>query len=215
MRIKPLHLKKRIVTGKHFSKPAAIIAVVLVVLAMLRILFHYSENGFFEFLLFDLALRLFILFFAVVWLVLRAIQRKPLLTIATELVVILAGFCLIYFILSPQNLDEADWHINYTRRQKIVALAKAGKLINDGQSILYTIPDSLHLSPFFKNQQVAMSQKENTAVTITFYTDRGLLDHYSAFIYTNNPEDITFFDDKVKNGGNNYKLAPNWYQISK
>lgn len=211
--INPLRLKKKIVTGKYFPTPAAIIAEVLLFFAVLRIFFHYSEYDFFELFLLDVSLRLLILLFAVVWVVVRIVKRKPLYTITIELVITLAGFCLIYLVLSPKKLDEADWKINFTRRQKIVAVAKAGKLKQVEQSGWYNIPDSLHLFPFIKEQQVVMSQKENSAVTITFYTERGLLDHYSAFIYTDYPEDVTFYDDKTKNDGISIKLAPNWYQI--
>ena len=51
-------------------------------------------------------------------------------------------------------------------------------------------------------------------ITITFYVDRGLLDHYSAIIFTNDSTDIKEFDRNVENGGNDFKIEPNWYMIN-
>jgi hypothetical protein len=93
-----------------------------------------------------------------------------------------------------------------------VALAKANNLKNVKGDI-YSIPDSLSLFPFFKSNEVTIQTLKDTFVTITFYTDRGLNDHYSGFIYTNDTIDIKTFDDNVKNGGNDFKLQPNWYLI--
>jgi len=70
---------------------------------------------------------------------------------------------------------------------------------------------------FFLNYGSRHSSTENIqqqTVTIKFYTDRGLLDHYSAIIFTNNPIDIGEFESNVANGGNDYKLEEGWYAIN-
>lgn len=92
-------------------------------------------------------------------------------------------------------------------------LAKSGKLKGKFGAI-YIIPDSLHLFPFDKSNEVSIQTLKDTTVTLTFYTDRGLVDHYSGFIYTNEPEDMKSFDEKVKKGGNNSSKEANWYYIS-
>ena len=50
--------------------------------------------------------------------------------------------------------------------------------------------------------------------TIKFYTDQGLMDHYSAFIYTNDPEMLSHLNSEVANGGNDYLMEENWYFIN-
>lgn len=50
------------------------------------------------------------------------------------------------------------------------------------------------------------------SLTIIFYTDRGLMDHFSAFVYTNDPKQIKIYDDKIKNSGD-YKMEKSWYYI--
>lgn len=51
-------------------------------------------------------------------------------------------------------------------------------------------------------------------ITITYYVDRGLLDHYSAFIFTKDSATIEELDRNVKNGGNDFKIEPNWYMVN-
>lgn len=188
-------------------------ASIVLLFVLLRIFLHYSENGFFEFFLVDIAFGMSALSFPVAVTFVRAVLRKPMYAAAGDVVISAAGFFLIYFVLAPQRLDEADWRINFNRRQKIVAMANAGELTSTNGGAWYSIPDSLHLFPFFKTQEVVMGRNGKSGITVTFYTDRGLLDHYSAFIYTNNPDDIKLFDEKVKEGGNDFKKEVNWYFI--
>ena len=96
---------------------------------------------------------------------------------------------------------------------KIVQLAKANKL-EKGYGGTYLIPDSLSLAPYFKSNEVAIQRLKDTFVTMIFYTDTGLLDHYSGFVYTNDTSDIQMFDKEVENGGNDFKLQKNWYLIN-
>lgn len=58
------------------------------------------------------------------------------------------------------------------------------------------------------------SSRNNKSLTITFYIDRGLLDHYSAFIFTTDSSKINELDINVANGGNDFLLEPNWYIIN-
>jgi len=51
-------------------------------------------------------------------------------------------------------------------------------------------------------------------LTIKFYVDRGLLDHYSTFIYSNDSLIIPELDRNVENGGNDFKLEENWHMIN-
>ncbi len=169
--------------------------------------------GFFEFILFDLIPKWFLFILPISFLVYRISKKYPFKNSVLDFAVTAIAFCILYYILTPYYFDKLDWNMNYTKREKIVSLAKADRLKNINGRI-YAIPDSLSLFPFLKSHEVAIQTLKDTFVTITFYTDRGLNDHYSGFIYTNDKTDIKTFDDKVKNGGNDFKLQPNWYLIN-
>ncbi|MBN8790119.1 MAG: hypothetical protein J0I84_23800, partial [Terrimonas sp.] len=97
--------------------------------------------------------------------------------------------------MTPDNLDQMDWNRNYYKRQEIVRLAKEKKLANVYGSI-YKIPHSLHLFPYFKSREINIQYNADETLTITFFTDRGLLDHYSGFIYSNNKEMVESLNEK-------------------
>ena len=56
--------------------------------------------------------------------------------------------------------------------------------------------------------------KNDGTLTITFYLDRGVLHHFSAFIYTTSDSKISELNSEVKNGGYNFNLGDNWYIIN-
>jgi hypothetical protein len=49
---------------------------------------------------------------------------------------------------------------------------------------------------------------------VTFYMDRGLSDHYSAIVFTNDSTVIAEMDENVKNEGNDFKIKQNWYAVN-
>jgi hypothetical protein len=44
--------------------------------------------------------------------------------------------------------------------------------------------------------------------------DRGLSDHYSAIVFTNDSTVIAEMDENVKNEGNDFKIKQNWYAVN-
>jgi hypothetical protein len=55
---------------------------------------------------------------------------------------------------------------------------------------------------------------DTNKISIRFYIDRGLLDHFSAFIYTKDSAEIKQLESKVQQGGNDYKIENNWYVVN-
>lgn len=51
-------------------------------------------------------------------------------------------------------------------------------------------------------------------ITIKYYIDRGLLDHFSAFIFTTDSTEMKSLDMKVGQDGNDFKLEENWYIVN-
>jgi len=197
---------------RRTSKSFKTIAMIVIALILFRIILHYTEMGFFEFILFDLIPKWLLFILPISFLFYRISKKYPLKNSLLDFTVTAIGFYILYYILTPYYIDKVDWNINYVKRVKIVSLAKANGLKKIRDTI-YSIPDSLSLFPFLKSNEVTIQTLKDTIVTITFYTERGLNDHYSGFIYTNDIADIKKFDDKVKNGGNDFKIQLNWYLI--
>ncbi|MGG5208753.1 hypothetical protein ACQWU4_07375 [Chryseobacterium sp. MIQD13] len=75
------------------------------------------------------------------------------------------------------------------------------------------IPEDLDFS-YCEHFIVSGDLKDRNNITITFYTNSGLVDHYSAIIYTTQKGLIEQLEYNVKNGGNDFKLKNNWYAIN-
>ena len=186
--------------------------MILALLILLRVFLHYTESGFLEFLFFDMVVKWFLFFLPIGFLIYRISKKCRLWVSIADFVVTAIGFYILFFLLTPNDLDEYDWKTNYSKREKIVALAKGNKL-KEVRGSGYAIPDSLSLFPFFKSNEVLIETSRDTIVTVLFYTDRGLLDHYAGFVYTNDSTDMRKFDEQVQDGGKDKKLQPNWYLV--
>lgn len=173
---------------------------------------HFQGEGFFEFVLFEFFIKYFIILLPVAFLLVKAFRKTLLKNIVLDFVFAGLTYVFVFFILTRDNMDRLDWRVNLGKRRAIVELAKQNKLQNDSGNI-YLIPDSLSLFPF-KDNRLTVEGTPGSTFTIKFYTDRGLLDHYSAFIYTNDPERLDELNHKAINGGNDHKMEEGWYFIN-
>jgi hypothetical protein len=181
-------------------------------LAVFRVVLHFSENGLFEVVFFNLLLKYVFVILPVVFLLIQVNKKTLNKNILVDFLIAGIGHVIVFVLIVPDNLNAFDWEINLSRRESIVALAKQGKLERNYGSI-YLIPDSLSLSPL-KGKELAIEEKDDAIVTIKFYTDRGLLDHYQAFIYTNDSLTISQLDEEANSeGGPDHKIKENWYFI--
>lgn len=78
----------------------------------------------------------------------------------------------------------------------------------------YPFDDGFHLSFGFDDNGRAI-ESDNKNFMIKFYTDRGIMDHFSAFIYTNDKKKMEQFDEETKRDNNDedVKLEEHWYYI--
>lgn len=78
----------------------------------------------------------------------------------------------------------------------------------------YPFDDGFHLSFGYDDNGKAI-QLDNKNFMIKFYTDRGLMDHFSAFIYTNDKKQMEQFDEETGRDKNDedVKLEEHWYYI--
>jgi hypothetical protein len=63
---------------------------------------------------------------------------------------------------------------------------------------------------------IDIDENASGIVSMKFYIDRGFLDHYSAFVYTNDPDQIRTLNSGIGSfgGGVVKKLETNWYRVS-
>jgi hypothetical protein len=64
--------------------------------------------------------------------------------------------------------------------------------------------------------EVFVSITPTGKVEAKFYIDRGFLDHYSAFIYTERQADIEYYERTIREGSSSKRVerkAPNWYRV--
>lgn len=114
------------------------------------------------------------------------------------------------FFYGSDFIEKIDWELRIKERTLIVDEVLNGEIID------YNL--KLNCFPPISNggNEVFIDNEPDGTITVTFYIDRGFIDHYSAFIFTTDRSRIKQFDDKIKSKGNkkNKKIDENWYRIS-
>ncbi|WP_211209913.1 hypothetical protein [Cyclobacterium marinum] len=116
-------------------------------------------------------------------------------------------------------IEKLDWHLRKKSREEIIQLIKEDKLRpNVSHNNIICTLDNWNLPPISNGgNEIAIFKMEDNKFTVEFYIDRGFLDHYSAFVYTNNKDKIQELEERMtwkKELHNNKKLEENWYRVS-
>lgn len=121
--------------------------------------------------------------------------------------------------LGEETIEKLDWWFRRNSRQEIIELVKAGRLKPNvtHNHIICTLED-WNIPPISNGgNEIAIYKTDDNRLTVEFYINRGFLDHYSAFVYTNDKEKIQELDERtaLNTGLNvNKKLEENWYRVS-
>jgi len=115
----------------------------------------------------------------------------------------------------PRHINwEKEWEKNETKLKDLAQdiLLQGSKKYTIGNN---DFPDTFDY-PFDEGFAISSSidSIDKKKITITFYLDRGLLDHYSAFIFSNDSSALVEFNRNVENGGNDFRIEPNWYVVN-
>lgn len=119
----------------------------------------------------------------------------------------------------PRNIDwQSAWN---EREQDMKALTHEVKVNRSGiyKLGINELPDNFEY-PFDQGFGIGGTQGtlnsvfDSSRIYIKYYIDRGVINHYSAFIYTNDSTEISRLDAKVLEGGNDLKLEDHWYIIN-
>lgn len=117
----------------------------------------------------------------------------------------------------PRNIDwETEWSKHHVQLEKLKndILKKGDQKYNLGNNDFprefeYPFDDGFSINCYNGNSGI-----DSKKITIKFYMDRGLLDHYSAIVFTNDSAVIAEMDENVKNEGNDFKIKQNWYAVN-
>lgn len=145
------------------------------------------------------------------------ILAKKSITTKLNVVALLMGIFLGSISLFAEDyFEKIDWHLRKPQRNQIINQIKNGK-------IKYDVNKSVHhligwYFPPISNagNDIMISKSTRNRLTVVFYINRGFLDHYSAFVYTDDLEEIKSFENRIqsKSKNGNYRIGKNWYRLN-
>lgn len=117
----------------------------------------------------------------------------------------------------PREIEwKTEWRKNHVRLEKLKndILKTGDRKYNQGnndfpEEFEYPFDDGFSIDCYNGNRGI-----DTKKITITFYMDRGLLDHYTAIVFTNDSTIMAGMNENVKNKGNDFKIKQNWYVIN-
>jgi len=119
-------------------------------------------------------------------------------------------------LFSEDFFEKIDWYLRKSQRDEIIEKLKI-------RSIKYN-PEkpALHLDEFKYSllsnggNDILVFANAKNQFTVTFFINRGFLDHYSAFVYTNDPNEIMRLEYGIQSTAkeNNFKIEKNWYRLN-
>ena len=207
--------------NKSFNeKKYDVLTVFVLIMAIIQApLVYYYTSGLFAF--FIVIPYLFVGLGLTIWL-LSLVTKKSneQITVFHRIGVFLTIFIgCVSFIFGEDLIEKFDWNLRRNSREEIIQLIKSKKLRtnNNDKNVLYTLDNWKF--PLISNggNKILISQTELGKLTVEFYINRGFLDHYSAFVYTNDQEKIKELEDYMsikKSTETNKKLDQNWYRVS-
>jgi hypothetical protein len=189
------------------KKSKTIVTTILLVMALFQgPYFYYFTSGFIKLI--------FLLPFAIAGLLLTIILFFNLIIYRStnsryHIIGLATVFITGIFTSFGRGMEFIDFNLRMSEREKIVNEVKNGP-IKSG-----SILDEAFF-PVANGGDITFTKYQNGTVYVEFYIDRGFIDHYSSFIYTNNPKEIYNLDN---NKGGTFisiskKLDNNWYRIA-
>jgi len=120
--------------------------------------------------------------------------------------------------ISCWPIEYLDWTLRKGERNEIVNYVKKGLLKPNSplNNEMCQLPGPYVLPISNAGNEILILKYGKGIVHVEFYIDRGFLDHFSAFIYTNDPAEIREYNSEIGRfgGGNVKKLGNSWYRVS-
>lgn len=193
--------------------------LILIVVIIQNPIIYYYSSGLIVFLLIPLIFIEFIIFFWLFVVIIRddfglstKLQKRGLL-----IAVLIFVFSITY---SEQTIEYLDWHIRRSSREEIVNLIKNKKIkTNIKYRNRVILLEKWNLPPISNGgNEILVDYYSDNKITVEFFINRGFLDHYSEFVYTNSLQKINNLNEHIKytksDKSLNYKIDNNWYRVS-
>jgi len=119
-------------------------------------------------------------------------------------------------IFSEDYFEKIDWHFRKSQREEIITKLKNGSLkYNPDKSTFHLETFKYSFLSNGGNDIIVQADSKNQ-LTVTFFINRGFLDHYSAFVYTDDPNEIKRIENNIESTAkeNNFKIEKNWYRLN-
>jgi len=119
--------------------------------------------------------------------------------------------------LEPRNVDwKEEWQKNSDKLKSLnrEILLNIDNKYEHGNN---EFPDNFSFpfdQGFYVDYGKTDSLSDTANISIRYYIDRGLMDHFSAFIFTKDTVEIKQFEGQISRKENDFKLEPNWYIIN-
>ena len=117
---------------------------------------------------------------------------------------------LISLFFGPTIVEKLDWEMRRKTRETIITSIR-NEIQNRRTFNSYNV-EKWNFPPISNgSKEIDISKGEKGELTIRFYIDRGFIDHFSAFVYTNDPNELKRF---YSSGTSVKQLDYNWYRVS-
>jgi hypothetical protein len=190
------------------KRAKTIITTILLIMALFQgPYFYYYTDGFIK-LIFSVPFYLTGLILSII-LALNLIIHRSTNTQYTVIGLTIA-FLIGLLTVRVNAMEYIDFHLQKSKRDKIVEDIKRGVIISEHLNDYSFLPISNG------GNDITIAKNNNGTIEIEFFVDRGFIDHYSVFLYTNNVVEINNFDKGIatRDMPGVSKMANNWYRIS-
>lgn len=113
-------------------------------------------------------------------------------------------------LFSEGLIEKVDWALRRGARDTVVEQVKRGDIEGGQLKGWYLLPISN------RHNAIQIEKPTDKTIAVTFYINTGFLDHYSAFLYTNDPEEMKGVEERIASGKRQgfAKLDTNWYRVN-
>jgi hypothetical protein len=197
------------------KKTKTIITTILLIMAVVQGPYFYYFPNSFEIII--LPLSYLVAVYLTVYLLIKLIKYKPTTT-WYHIIGLSFAFLIGTIQYSFQITEQLDFKCRKNERLEIVKQVMNRRLKpNDSiNNELCHLPKTTFL-PISSGNTIGVKKCNNGIVSVEFYIDIGFLDHYNAFLYTNDPVEIKDLDNKIARKEKYIyinKLEDNWYRLN-
>ena len=151
--------------------------------------------------------------FCLTALMLYLIIKNDLKNNGYKVTVLCVSFLLGVLTLRPDIIEYLDWKYRLDERIAIINEVKQNKLKPDKGGIAHVVQNTF-LPVSNGGNDILIKKNMNGLTSVEFFTDRTLTEHYSALLYTNDPDEIGVMDRSSEHDRHfARKFDDSWYSV--